>query len=276
MSIGSILGFLIGIGLFVLAIVLKTNNLWLFFDLSSVVIVLGGTFSSCYLGYQARYVNLALKDLLTIFFRPPSSRESLPALTANIVRWATINASDGLRSLEKEIKKEKNEIVHFGIELVLSGYNGDEVRYMMNHAVQAQFQRRAARFNILKNMGAMTPAFGMIGTLVGLVVMLDSLVDNPEGVGPGLAVALITTLYGVLFARLLFIPAATKLQQQYEIQMFVNYLSTEALIMIADNAKPSKVADRINSFLDPVLHINSQGQLVRAKKGKRSGGGGKK
>ena len=272
MSIGSILGLLVGLGLFVGSILLKTDNLLLFWDASSIVLVLGGTLSASFLGYQARYVNMALRDLLTIFFSEPVARGELPQTTAKIIKWAKINQARGLAALEKELKNADSPFLEYGAVLVVSGYSSGEVRDMMSQAARAQLQRQSSRFDILRNMGGTAPAFGMIGTLVGLVIMLDTLADDPAGVGAGLAVALLTTLYGVMFARLIFMPAASKLQQRAEIQMFLNYLITEGLAMIADGASSREIADKMNSYLDPVIHISPDGHMVSAGKGKAKKG----
>ncbi len=106
----------------------------------------------------------------------------------------------GLLALEREIKsaKKQDHFLNYGIELVITGYSGEEVRQMLSAASNGAFQRAMVQALILKNMAAAAPAFGMIGTLVGLIIMLESLATDPESLGPGLAVALLTTLYGVL------------------------------------------------------------------------------
>ena len=104
-------------------------------------------------------------------------------------------------------------------------------------------------------IGGACPAFGMIGTLVGLVIMLGNL-DNPAALGPALSVALITTLYGVLFARLIFMPAASKIEQREQIVRFRNYLIVEGLVLLADQKSPRAIQDRMNSYLDPAIHFN--------------------
>ena len=110
--------------------------------------------------------------------------------------------------------------------------------------------------DILKNMAAAAPAFGMIGTLVGLIVMLQSLTSNPDGIGDGLAVAMLTTLYGVLIARLVFLPAASKIAQKEGIMRFRNFLITEGFGMLADTKSPRYIQDKMNSYLDPTIHYN--------------------
>ena len=110
--------------------------------------------------------------------------------------------------------------------------------------------------NILNAMAAAAPAFGMIGTLIGLVIMLGKMGEDPSALGPGLAVALITTLYGVLFARMIFMPAATKVMQREQIMRFRNYLVAEGLALLADRKSPRFIQDKMNSYLDPAIHFN--------------------
>ena len=93
----------------------------------------------------------------------------------------------------------------------------------------------------------------MIGTLVGLIVMLQSLTANPDGVGDGLAVAMLTTLYGVLVARLVFIPAASKISQKEGIMRFRNFLITEGFAMLVEQKSPRFIQDKMNSYLDPSI-----------------------
>jgi chemotaxis protein MotA len=96
----------------------------------------------------------------------------------------------------------------------------------------------------------------MIGTLVGLIIMLDKMGDDPSQLGPGMAVALITTLYGVLFSRLVLLPAAAKVQQREEIVRFRNYLVAEGLALLAERKSPRYIQDRMNAFLDPSIHFS--------------------
>jgi len=105
-------------------------------------------------------------------------------------------------------------------------------------------------------MGAGSPAFGMIGTLVGLIIMLQNLDGDPAALGPAMALALITTLYGVLFARMIFLPAAAKTQQRAEIMRHRSYLLAEGLSLISDRKSPRYIQDRMNSYLDPSMHYD--------------------
>lgn len=170
----------------------------------------------------------------------------------------TLFRKKGLLALEAETKKvvRGDRFLKFGIDMVVSGYTGDEVRGILTNTIETTYGRNTVQVNILKNMGAAAPAFGMIGTLVGLIIMLDSMGGDPSSLGAGLAVALLTTLYGVLFARLILIPVADKVLQREQIVRFRNVLLAEGLALLADRRNPRFIQDKMNSYLDPAIHFN--------------------
>ncbi|GAB6053272.1 MotA/TolQ/ExbB proton channel family protein [Magnetospira thiophila] len=258
MSIGTILGVLFGFGLFVGAIAVSTNDPSVFIDLASFVMVVGLTFAATFISFEARYVILSLKLIYRIVFAPRIGRNILKSEVGRVIKWGYEVQKNGLGAVEKEIPKLKrsDKMLAYGVEMVISGYTGQEVREVMTNAIESTFIRNTVPADILKSMGGTAPACGMIGTLVGLIIMLGKMGEDPSALGPGLSVALITTLYGVLFARLIFIPAGIKVKQREEIVRFRNYLVTEGLVMLADRKSPRAIQDRMNSFLDPSLHFN--------------------
>lgn len=166
-----------------------------------------------------------------------------------------------------EIKsvRSNDPIVRYCLECVATAHKPDELRLMMETAVESEYERATVPVDILKNMAATSPAFGMIGTLVGLVAVLQGMGaaadDMMSVVGNGMALALITTLYGVVFARLVFLPAATRLQQKEEIERFRNLMVIEGLIMLSEKKGPRFMQDRLNSFLDPAIHFDIDKQI---------------
>lgn len=258
MSIATIIGLLIAFGLFGGSIVMSTDNYWIFLSLASLLMVVGGTLAATFVSYEPRYVMLSLKLIWRILFSPKVGRNVLRSEVGRIIRWAYTVQKSGVPALEAEAKKATrgDKFLRFGVEMVISGYSGNEVREILTNVIESSFGRNTVQVDILKSMGSASPAFGMIGTLVGLIIMLDNLGGDPKQLGSGLAVALLTTLYGVLFARLLYMPAATKIQQREEIVRFRNYLVAEGLSLLADKKNPRMIADRMNSFLDPAIHFN--------------------
>ncbi|NVJ93911.1 MAG: MotA/TolQ/ExbB proton channel family protein [Methylocystaceae bacterium] len=265
MSFATIVGILLGIGLFVGAILLSTDNFMMFLDLPSFVMVIGGTFAATFVSYEPRYVFLSLKLIGRLVFAPKVARNILTAEVGRIIKWGYTVQKNGIPALEAESKKaaKADRFLGFGIEMVISGYTGQEVREIMTNTIETTFVRNTIQVNILRAIAAGLPAFGMIGTLVGLIIMLDGMGGDPSQLGAGLAVALLTTLYGVIFARMIFLPAANKIQQREEIVRFRNYLVAEGLCLLADRKSPRYIQDRMNSFLDPAIHYNLDKMMKR-------------
>jgi len=258
MSLTTIIGLVTAFALFFGAIAISTDNWIIFFSLSSFIMVFGGTLSATFISYEPRYVLLSLKLIMRIVFAPKIGRNVLKSEVGRIIRWAYTVQRNEFPALEAEAGKavKGDRFLKFGIDMVISGYKGEEVREILETTVENTFERNAVQANILKAMAASAPAFGMIGTLVGLVIMLDKMGSDPTQLGPGLAVALLTTLYGILFARLIFLPAATKVLQREEIVRFRNHLVAEGMALLAERRNPRFIQDKMNSFLDPAIHFN--------------------
>lgn len=257
MSISTLLGLLASFALCVVAVLASTDDVRLFVSLPSLVLVIGGTMACAFAGYQARSVLLAFAELGRIVLAQRNVRRQLPVEVGRVVRWGYLVRGKGLKALEQEIKKQAtpDPFLVYGIDLVLAAYDPEQIRELLTNAAQSRFERNTVPAAVLRTMAATAPAFGMIGTLVGMVIMLNNLVDDPTQLGPGLAVALMTTLYGLLLARLVFLPAASRLQQIEEIERFRSFVIAEGLALLAEQQNPRVIQDRLNSFLDPALHF---------------------
>lgn len=265
MSLATIIGFLSGLILFVGSIFLATDNFLVFLNLASIVMVVGGVFASTFISYEPRYVLQAFKLMSSIFFAPKVQRGVLQGEVGRCIRWGYMIQKSGITSLESDTAKLKRQdrFLGFGVDLVVSGYTGAEVRQILTNTIETTFQRNCIPSEILRNMAGAAPAFGMIGTLVGLIIMLGKMGADPSQLGPGMAVALLTTLYGVLLPRLILLPAASKLQQREEIVRFRNYLVAEGLSLLAERRNPRFIQDAMNSFLDPAIHFDIDRQMKK-------------
>ncbi len=257
MSIGTILGFIAGIGLFIGAVLSETDDFSVFISASSATMVVGGALAASFISYEMRYVILALKGIPKVIGSPVISRNLLKSEVGRVIRWGYAVQKSGLPAIEGDAAKLKktDPFLSFGIEMVVSGYSGEEIRDILNTTIESSFGRNMVPAKICGKIGGLCPAFGMVGTLVGLVIMLGNL-SNPAALGPALSIALITTLYGVLFAQLLFTPVSEKMTQREQIVRFRNYLVAEGLVMLAEKKPPRYIQDRMNSFLDPAIHFN--------------------
>jgi len=257
MSIGTILGFIAGIGLFVGAVLTETDDFSVFISASSATMVVGGSLAASFISYEMRYVILALKGIPKVIGSPVISRNLLKSEVGRVIRWGYAVQKSGLPAIEGDAAKLKKSdpFLSFGIEMVVSGYSGQEIRDILTTTIESSFGRNMVPAKICGKIGGLCPAFGMVGTLVGLVIMLGNL-SNPDALGPALSIALITTLYGVLFAQLLFTPVSEKMTQREQIVRFRNYLVAEGLVLLAEKKPPRYIQDRMNSFLDPAIHFN--------------------
>ena len=147
--------------------------------------------------------------------------------------------------------------MHHCIQLTLAGYDSDNMRGKLETFMNKTYERNMVRATILNTMANIAPGFGMIGTLVGLIVMLSELDSGAGNLGQGLALALITTLYGVIVAQLVFKPASRRAEQKEQIIRFKNQLTADAFLLLLNRASSLEIQDHLNGYLDPAIHFDS-------------------
>ena len=150
MSIATIVGLIMSLGLFLGAIATATDNYAIFISLSSFVIVIGGTLAAAFISYEPRYVFLSLKLTYRIFFSPPIGRNVLKTEVGRIIKWAYTVQKNGLPALEGEAKKSVrgDQFLKFGVDMVVSGYTGDEVRTILNNTINTTYGRNTILVSI--------------------------------------------------------------------------------------------------------------------------------
>ena len=253
MSIGSLLAFLAGCAVVIGSILAATDRPMAFIDIPSVIIVVGGTFAACFISYEAKTALGGLKLGLSTFKKHKDSENSLKDEVGRIVRWAYIIQKNGLQGLENEITddlRESNAFLAYGADLVVTGYTGAEIKQILEHMLESQAERNKRTSDVLMKLGGDAPAFGMLGTLIGLIIMLGSMGGDPSAIGPSMAVALVTTFYGIILARIIFIPLATKANSRNDVTLLKNTLQMEGLVLLAERKSPRYIQDKINSFVD--------------------------
>ncbi len=255
-SIESIIGAAFGFFLILGAVMLGTSNYSAFMSLEGFMIVVGGSLAVAFMSFQANYVIEALKAVGLMFRKADVTHENLHYDLIDIIAWARVIKDKGLRGLEMEVEDSNinDPFVKYGLDMVVSNYPPEEVRSMMETAADSCYERDTIPAQILLAMAGHAPAFGMVGTLVGMVIMLGNFEDDMSGVGSGLAISLLATLYGVITARMVYMPAAAKLLQKQDELRFRNHLITEGLAMLVANKSPRYIQDRLNSFLRLETH----------------------
>ncbi len=253
MSLGSVVAFIMGIVVVLGSIITATDTPSAFIDIPSMIIVVGGTFVTVFISYETKTAFSSLKLLSNVFSRHSDSENSLKDEIGRIVRWAYIIQKNGLQGLENEVNdtlRSESPFLAYGADLVVTGYTGNEIKQILEHMLDSQAERDKRKTDALKKMGGDAPAFGMMGTLIGLIIMLGNMGGDPSSIGPAMAVALITTFYGIILARLILIPIATKMSARYDVSLFKNTMLMEGLVLLAERKSPRYIQDKINSFAE--------------------------
>lgn len=252
MSLGTVVGFIFGWIMIAGSIIAATDHPGAFIDIPSIIIVMGGTFAALFISYETPISIKAIKLMLQAFSNHRDSSMSLKDEVGRIVRWGYVIQKNGLQGLENEIDdnlRKTDSFLAYGADLVVTGYTGAEINQILEHMLASQAERDKRLTDALKKMGGDAPAFGMMGTLIGLVIMLGNMGGNPAAIGPSMAVALITTFYGIILARVMFIPLATKMAARFDVTLFKNNLQKEGLVLLAERKSPRYIQDKINSFV---------------------------
>ncbi len=256
-SFSTIFGILIGFGLFITAVVLSTNNYVMFLSLQSILMVIGGTVAATMISYDGRYVLRAFASLFSIFIPTKVSPKQLLDDVSNIIRWSqgfrkNRQQGDTLENLEGQFRRMDidSPFLQHCVRTLVDGYNGPELKRILENHLHSIFERKMVQVRIINAMASIAPAFGMVGTVVGLMVMLDNLGGDLTKLGHGMALALLTTLYGLLLSQLVFKPAARKLQQKYEMERFRNRLVSSGFVMMAEMKPSWEIQGYLNSYLD--------------------------
>ena len=246
MDIATIIGLILGFGVIIGAILLG-GGAATFFHVPSLCIVVGGMLCSVLIHFslpQFLAIFAIIKKTFMVKVSSPSE------IIQQMINFAAINRRDGALALEEQIRKIDNGFVSKGLQMLVDGQDDDVIREMMDLEIQYLQERHASGKKILEFMGASAPAFGMIGTLVGLVQMLRNL-SSPESLGAGMAVALITTFYGALLANLVFIPLAGKLGIYSKAEILAMEMTVEGICTISRGESPTAVREKMQSFISP-------------------------
>lgn len=217
-----------------------------FISLSSFIIVVGGLFASLFVGFGANEMKSMFTVLHTTF-----RRKDIPVqeFISTLVHLSRTSRTEGIViGLENEMKQATDPFLKRGLRLVIDGYDEETIRKMMMMDIEAMRKRHARGQQIMTKAGELSPAWGMVGTIIGLVLMLQQL-NNPHELGPAIAIALITTFYGVLLANLVFNPIANKLELLTEEEVFLKEVIIDALISIRNEEGPALLRDKLHMLL---------------------------
>lgn len=253
MDLASILGLVICFVLVVFGIVYDTSAgvdfgaVKNFLDVPSALITFGGSFCCILASYTLSDYAAGLKSIALIF---KASEMNLSEIIKKIIDLSNVARKEGLLSLEEAAGDIEDPFLQKGILLVVDGTDPELVRAIMETELVSVEGRHKAKIGFWENLGSMGPAWGMIGTLIGLVNMLQAM-DDPSAIGPAMAVALITTLYGSILANWICAPVANKLKSKNADEMMVKEIEIEGLLSIQAGENPRVIEEKLKSFLAP-------------------------
>lgn len=253
MELGSLIGIIAGIFFIILSILLgaemDVTKFGAFIDAPSALIVIGGTISAMLVANPMPVLMNALKNISKIFKAPDT--DPTEAIT-KIIDLANLARKEGLLALEDAVANIDDEFLKKGVMLIVDGTDPELVRNILETELTYQETRHKDVSNVWELLGALAPAWGMIGTLIGLVLMLLDL-SNPDLIGPKMAVAIITTFYGSIIANFIAIPTANKMKIFSNAEILMKEVLIEGMLSIQAGENPRIIEEKLKSFLSPTL-----------------------
>ncbi|MEM7454271.1 MAG: motility protein A [Planctomycetota bacterium] len=247
MDIATILGLIVGFGLILASIAMGGGGLAPFIDVPSMMIVFGGAAAASFINFPLNQVLGSFAVILKCFlFKLPDQLKVIE----DFKEYAAIARKDGLLALEGKISEVKDAFTRRAVEALISGTPVEQVKLSLETELSCIEQRHSQGKKIVDAAGAAAPAFGMIGTLIGLVQMLRNLSD-PSKIGGGMATALLTTLYGALVANVVCIPLAGKLEARSQQETNLREMIIQGVVALGEGAAPRAMEEQLVTFLSP-------------------------
>jgi chemotaxis protein MotA len=247
MDIATIGGLIAGFIFIILGILFGGASPLIYWDAASVMITIGGSFSALMVANPLSRV-LASVKYATIATRVP--KLELERIIRILVEFSERARREGLLALEDNLQELDDEFMRKGIQLVVDGTDPEIIKSILYNELNQIQERHATAIKVFEDWGKLAPAFGMIGTLIGLVAMLTKLEDK-SSIGQGMAVALITTLYGAILANLVLIPIGAKLVDRDKMETLTKEIIIEGILSIQSGDNPRILLEKLIAFLPP-------------------------
>ena len=256
---GTLIGLLAGIGIVTVGIIAGGGNIYWFMNFNSLLIVVGGTFAATMVNLPIKAVSNVFNILKNVF---KGEDYNYSGVIDEIVQKATKARKDGLLSLESDIPKIRDGFFKNGIELAINERDAKRLRTFLNLEMNNIHSRHIAGQELFLYMASYAPAFGMLGTVLGLIIMMNNFAsgDNQGDISfsvaerfaellSGMGLALITTFYGVLLANLVFLPIGGKLTRKSQEEMMLKSIVIEGIISIHSKEHPILMREKLMTFV---------------------------
>lgn len=244
MDVATVLGVLSAFSLLGLAI-FSQGNFAVFFNLNAFLIVIGGTFGALLINYPLKEIVKVFRVVKKAFFYKD---DELLDIIPPMVRYARLARKNGVLALDKVLPEISDSFLYEGLRMVVDRFSAEAIRDIMRNELTFTAERHRIGRSIFRTLGHFAPAFGMIGTLIGLIFMLRSLTDASQ-IASSMAVALVTTFYGALLANVIFLPIAGKLEERSQAELLKKEMTLAGVMSIHAGDVPRMVEQRMISFL---------------------------
>lgn len=256
----TILGIVVALISIVVATVMDGNSFGALVGASSLVLVVVGSIGVSLSGFQIADLKRVPKGIILSF----TGKDQDPGDAVDtLMELAEIARRDGVLALESRLESIEDPFMKAGLQQIVDGVDADVVRDTLEIELQSLDERHQPIINFIKTLGGYAPTMGMIGTVVGLINMLGNLSD-PDQLGLGMSVALLTTLYGVIFANLVFLPISAKLVRLHELEVSYREIVMDGILAVQGGASPRMLVERLESYLVPTARVGHQERSKRA------------
>lgn len=261
MDLGTVGGMVIGGGL-ILVSILMGGGLGPFINIPSMMIVGGGSIAFALIKYPMGAVTGMMKLVMKAVFL---QKYSMQGEIDRFSEFAKIAKREGLLALEQKTQDLEEPFIIKALQLLVDGTAAEALRSIMEIEIDGIRARHNDGKGVLEAMATAAPAFGMIGTLIGLILMLQEL-DDPSNIGVGMATALITTFYGVLLANLIFAPLAGKLEGRSKEELLIKEMVMEGVLALQAGDSPYVISDKLKAFIARSARKEDEGGAAEEEK----------
>lgn len=248
MDIASFVGLIGGIAVMLLTILIS-GDLAGYIDIPSIICTFGGTIAMTMFGYPFKKIGEAFGSLKHVFIYKPLEAENI---IKSIIDLANVARKEGLLALEEAAQQLKDSFLQKGVLLIVDGTDPELVRNILETELSFIEDRHKGNQSVFEFIAAMGPGFGMLGTLIGLINMLANLSD-PSSLGPNMAVAIITTLYGSIIANVFCNPVVNKLKLRSAEEILMKEVMLEGMLSIQAGENPRIIEEKLKAFMAPKL-----------------------
>lgn len=246
MDIATILGVISAFGLMCIAISMG-GGIQLFINIPALMIVVGGTLGATMINYPVKDVLGVFKVVKKALF---AKKISVTKLIKRFVTFAKKSRKEGILTLEDDIKDVSDEFLRKGVQLAIDGLEPQEISEILETEIDFVRSRHQLGAEIFTTMGTYSPALGMIGTLIGLVQMLQTM-DDASKIGPAMAVALLTTFYGSIMANIVCLPIAGKLRTRSKEEVLTKEMAIQGIASLSNGDNPRILEQKLQAFIPP-------------------------